>query len=369
VNPTVSNDLRRIRSDRGLSQAELAARVQVSRQTVNSIETGKYTPATELSLRLAAVLDCRVEDIFRLVDTAVEVDLGPAGRFAKGDRLVLGHVGKRTVGHRLAGTRLAPDAFAAANAHATDDGASLLVSERQLSRTVLLAGCDPSLSILAEFVARKSPDHRVVPLHSPSEAALRELEDGLVHVAGSHLPGAKGVGQNVKHARKALSRRGGLVVTYASWEQGIVLQHGNPRRIRSVADLAQPNIRLVNRDSGSGSRRLLDEALVDAGIEPTEIAGYDTEVATHMAVARSVASGVADAGIALRAVANAFDLGFVPLAELRFDLTIPAEHLEHETVRLMLEVLQSKSLRAELAALPGYEVSRTGSTLLELKAA
>jgi molybdate-binding protein/DNA-binding XRE family transcriptional regulator len=367
VHETLLNDLRRIRVDRGLSQAELAARTHVSRQTINSIETGKYTPATELSLRLAAVLDCRVEDMFRLVETPVSID--PPSRFAKGDRLVLGRIGERTVGHRLAGTRLAPDAFAAANAHATNEGASLLVSEQQLARTVLLAGCDPSLSILAEFVARRSPEHRVVPLHSPSESALRELADGLVHVAGSHLPGIRGVEQNLQHARRALAHQGGLVVTYASWEQGIVVQQGNPKRIRSVADLAQPKIRIVNRDRGSGSRRLLDDALADAGIEPTEVAGYDAEVATHMAVARSVATGVADAGIALRAVANAFDLGFVPLAELRFDLTIPAEHLQHETVRLMLEVLQSKTLRAELAALPGYEVSRTGSTLLELKAA
>jgi molybdate-binding protein len=242
-------------------------------------------------------------------------------------------------------------------------------SDGQLAQTALLAGCDPSLSILAEFVARESPTHRVVPLHSPSQSALRELADGLVHVAGSHLPGRKGAEQNVADARRGLARRGGLIVTYASWEQGIVVKPGNPRQIRKVADLADPDITIVNRDRGSGSRQLLDDALDASGIGSSDLRGYGREVATHMAVARCVEAGVADAGIALRAVAHALNLGFVPLAELRFDLVIPAEHLEHEAVRVMLEVLQSKSLRAELGALPGYEVTRTGSTLLELKAA
>jgi molybdate-binding protein len=286
-----------------------------------------------------------------------------------GERLVVGRVGERTVGHHLSGTRLAPDAFAAGNAHVTEAGPELFVSEDQLERTALLAGCDPSLAILAEFFSRASSDYRLVALHSASEAALRELAGGLVHVAGSHLPGSQGTEDNVRHARRALARSGGLIVTYASWEQGLVVARGNPKRIRTVADLARPDISVVNREPGSGSRKLLDDALAAAEIQADDIGGYETNVPTHMAVGRAVRAGAADAGIALRAVAHALDIGFVPLAELRFDLVIPAEHAEHRAVRLMLDVLQSKRFRLDLAALPGYEVSRTGTTLLELKAA
>jgi molybdate-binding protein/DNA-binding XRE family transcriptional regulator len=369
VKPTIVCDLRRVRTDRGLSQAELAARAGVGRQAINSIETGKYTPATEVSLRLAAALDCRIEDIFRLDEAPPETEIYPAEPITPGERLVLGRVGERVVAHRIAGPRFAPDAFAAATGHATAAGASLLIPAEQLESTVLLAGCDPSLSILAEFMPRRSREHRVVPLHSPSEAALRELADGAVHVAGSHLPGGSGAGRNVSQARRALADGGGRVVTYASWEQGIVVGKGNPRQIQGIADLARADVRIVNRDPGSGSRRLLDEGLAGAGVTPAEVRGYETVVPTHMAVARSVEAGVADAGVALRAVAHALDLDFVPLTELRFDLVIPAEHLDHPTVRLMLEVLASRVFRSELAALPGYDVSRTGSTLIELKAA
>ena len=369
MNQTVASMLRERRVAAGLSQAELAARTKVTRQTVNSIETGKYTPGTEISLRLAAALNCRVDDIFRLADVSSKSDCVSAEPLTIGDRVALGRVGERVVAHRLSGPRIAPDDFVAADAHAATDGVSLLIPEHQLERTILIAGCDPSLSILAAFVARKSPEHRIVPLHSPSEAALRELADGLVHVAGSHLPDAPRGDSNISHARRALARGGGLVVSYATWEQGIVVAPGNPKRIRTLAHLARPDVRIVNRDPGSGSRRLLDDGLLAAGVTPNKVRGYETVVPTHMAVARSVHAGVADAGIALRAVAHAFDLDFVPLAELRFDLVIPDQHLEHPTVRVMLEVLQSRNFRADLAALPGYEVSRTGATLLEMKAA
>jgi molybdate-binding protein/DNA-binding XRE family transcriptional regulator len=367
---TVASDLRRVRTERGLSQAELAARISVSRQTINAIENGRYAPATELALKLASVLHCRVEDMFRLRDAEGEViDCVPDQPLAAGARVILGRVGEQIVAHGVSGTRIAPDMLAPADGHATDRGVSLLIPRARVEGSVLLAGCDPTLAILAEFVASRATGQRVVPLHSPSESALRELADGLVHVAGSHLPGSGGRESNVADARRALARGGGRVVTYASWEQGIVVAPGNPRGIREIADLGRPDVRIVNRDRGSGARRFLDDRLQAAGIDPTIIAGYDTVAPTHISVARGVQAGVADAGIALAAVAYALRLDFVPLGEVRFDLVIPAAHMEHPGVCLMLDVLQSRAFRADLAALPGYDVSRTGSTLLELKAA
>lgn len=58
------NDLRERREERDLSQADLAAEVDVTRQTINSIERGRYDPSLELAFELAAYFDCRIEDIF-----------------------------------------------------------------------------------------------------------------------------------------------------------------------------------------------------------------------------------------------------------------------------------------------------------------
>jgi putative molybdopterin biosynthesis protein len=360
--------LRELRLAAELTQGQLAERVGVSRQTVNSIEGGRFVPGTDVALRMAEALDCRVEDIFRIggADRTVAADVQEAG--GAGDRVVVGRVGTRIIGHPLRGTRLSPDGFAAADGIAASKReVSLLIDQRQLDRTALIAGCDPSLSVLATFVTRKALEHRLTWLHAPSEEALRELTGGTVHVAGTHLPDRGDY--NVSQARRTLARNGGLVVTYASWEQGFVVAAGNPKRIRGVPDLLRPGLRIVNREAGSGARKLLDSMLLQAHVPSPKVRGYDVIVPGHLAVARAVAAGSADSGITMRAAAHAFGLGFVPLAEVRFDLVIPAAHVEHPTVRVMLDVLQSRALRTDLAALPGYEVSHTGSTVMRLEAA
>jgi putative transcriptional regulator len=60
----VKNAIRTLRAQRGLSQAELAQAVNVSRQTINSIETGRYIPSLPLALALARYFDTTVEGIF-----------------------------------------------------------------------------------------------------------------------------------------------------------------------------------------------------------------------------------------------------------------------------------------------------------------
>ncbi|WP_374383156.1 helix-turn-helix transcriptional regulator [Thermomonas sp.] len=60
----MQNRLRELREREGLSQGELALRLEVSRQTVNALETGKYDPSLPLAFRIARLFDCRIEDVF-----------------------------------------------------------------------------------------------------------------------------------------------------------------------------------------------------------------------------------------------------------------------------------------------------------------
>ena len=60
----MKNQVRRLRTDRGLSQAALAAALSVSRQTINSIEQERYTPSLPLAMSLARYFDLRVEEVF-----------------------------------------------------------------------------------------------------------------------------------------------------------------------------------------------------------------------------------------------------------------------------------------------------------------
>ena len=60
----MNNHLRYLRSERGWSQAELAERLAVSRQTVNAIETGKYDPSLPLAFSIARLFELRIEQVF-----------------------------------------------------------------------------------------------------------------------------------------------------------------------------------------------------------------------------------------------------------------------------------------------------------------
>lgn len=62
----MKNTLKVERAKCNMTQADLAEKVKVSRQTINSIEIGKYVPSTLLALKIAAVFDTRVDDIFMI---------------------------------------------------------------------------------------------------------------------------------------------------------------------------------------------------------------------------------------------------------------------------------------------------------------
>jgi molybdate-binding protein len=249
-------------------------------------------------------------------------------------------------------------------ASASDGGqARLLVPLEQLETTALLLGCDPSLGIVTEHLARRDPRGRLAWISASSRAALQAIRQGAAHVAGSHIRDPLTGMFNVKQAAEALAGSGGLVVGFASWEQGLMVAPGNPRRLRKLEDLARKGLSFVNREAGAGSREILDHLLEAAGVPAEAVSGYERTAETHLAVARMVAGGGADAGMGLRAVAAACGLDFVPLLQVDFDLSIPADHLEHPVVARLLELLNGRALRADVGALPGYEVGRMGVVL------
>jgi putative transcriptional regulator len=76
------NEVRSLREGRGLSQGQLADQMGVSRQTINSIETERYTPSLPLAIQLARFFEQTVEDVFRADGSG---DAGaPAGRRSAG---------------------------------------------------------------------------------------------------------------------------------------------------------------------------------------------------------------------------------------------------------------------------------------------
>jgi len=232
------------------------------------------------------------------------------------------------------------------------------VSEKKL----VLAGCDPAANLLAQMVEKIS-GVEIISAAASSKLALNWLKQGRVHIAGSHLEDPKSGEFNLPFIRKEFPDESFSVITFARWEEGLVLASGNPKRIRKVADLTRKNIRFVNRERGSGSRALLDKLLVESGIHPHEVEGYDRVAHGHLAAAYCVVSGEADVCLATRSAAKTFGLHFIPLHSERYDLVLRKESMKIPSIQAFLDVLQRAALRRKLEALAGYDTSQTGAVV------
>jgi molybdate-binding protein len=239
----------------------------------------------------------------------------------------------------------------------------LLDDPEALERTVMLAGCAPALSLWARSAERWYPGLRVPWMHANSLAALAALARGEVHAAGIHLHDLASGDANDVFVRLALPNTSVVLVTLGDWEEGLVVAGGNPKGIRSAADLARPDITLMNREPGAGARLLLDAALKKEGVPVGAVAGYDCLASGHVAVAQAVAMGQADAGVSAAAVASVFGLGFVPLARVRCSVALLPNVLETEPVRQFITTLEHRRVRSQLASLGGYDTSATGELL------
>jgi molybdate-binding protein len=155
-----------------------------------------------------------------------------------------------------------------------------------------------------------------------------------------------------------------IVITFAHWEEGFIVRQGNPKKVRSVADVAKPNVRIINRENGSGARRLLDKQMRVSAINPKRVKGYDDEVLSHLDVALRIKMGLADAGIGVHSAAAICGLDFVPLQRERYDLVIPKAYYETLTgLRALLDTIVSQPFREELEALGGYDTGDTGKVV------
>ncbi len=372
-----SNCLKSLRAQKGFSQRELAARAGITRQAISAIESNLYLPSTAVALHLASVLACRVEDLFNLRTAEDIVEGKLIGHLPHSDvkaspiRVKVSSVGSKTVVRPVSGLGEAlsftvPADGYVVEAHGQTSGATVRVKlsrDRQaIEQAISVAGCDPAIFLAGEHMRRRKDQTAVVGWTMGSMAALRALLQGEVHVAGLHLFDPTTGESNLPVLRRTLKSSHYDVVTFATWEEGLLIRAGNPKSIRAVSDIADPNVTLVNREEGAGARLLLDQRLHAAGIASDQVKGYNTIVASHFEVARAVASRQADVGIGIRSAAQLFGLDFVPLQAARYDLVVPKAYLKsHPTLAHLFETIVSRPFRNEIESLGGYDTSETGT--------
>jgi molybdate-binding protein len=196
-----------------------------------------------------------------------------------------------------------------------------------------------------------------------SHLALERLATGYAHIAGTHLHNLSSGQSNEALAQKVLAGSKATIVAFSIVEEGLMIAPENPHRIMTVADLAKEGVRFVNREPGAAVRILLDERLAKAGLTRESIRGYNNVASSHDQCAQMVAFNMADAAMGFRAIASAYGLDFAPMESVRVDLVIPSEFMDLAAVKVLLDVLQTRSLRDEISSLPGYESTCTGKVV------
>ena len=246
--------------------------------------------------------------------------------------------------------------------------------EVELERALTAQAAPPRLHAAHGFAVetlRRFLDQADTPIdlkyRSPDEA-LAALRAGDCDLAGVHLPVGEFERDILAHYAGRIDPIGDRALHLATRRIGLIVAAGNPKRIRTLADLLREDVRFIHRQPGSGARLLLEHMLARQGHSIREVRGCGIDELTHAAVAAYVASGMADAGFGLETPARRYGLDFVPIASEHYFFLVRAQTLAAPGLADMLEILRSEAFRRELGLLPGYDADRCG-TVQDLYAA
>ena len=192
--------------------------------------------------------------------------------------------------------------------------------------------------------------------------ALASFAAGHADLAGFHVPLGSHPGALAPFQRW-LNPRKHRLIAFIEREQGLMLPPGNPAHVRSLHDLADKQLRVVNRQRGSGTRLLFDQLLHESGIDRSALRGYSNEEFTHLAVAATIAAGKADAGFGVKAAALQHGLVFKSLERERYLLACRSEDADKPAIRCLRRAIAGTQMLQVLKSLPGYAGASTGSLL------
>ncbi|WP_332631339.1 helix-turn-helix transcriptional regulator [Halalkalibacter flavus] len=231
-------------------------------------------------------------------------------------------------------------------------------------RNILISGQDMVLDILGKHLENKG-NYKALRSHEGSLNSLLSMYKGECDIVSLHMFDGDTGEYNIPFVRKILIGFPYTVINLVSRKAGFIVPKGNPLNLYHWEDLKKENIRLINREKGSGARILLEEQLRINQISSSIIKGYQTEETSHLSVASCISSGQADIGIGIEKIAKMVGLDFVPLIMERYDLVVINNEQNKDLVNLLKEILQSHSFKEEINSLSDYDISKTGEIVFD----
>ena len=231
--------------------------------------------------------------------------------------------------------------------------------EGEISASIDLIGShDPLLDELADISCQDG--RRLTSAHTGSMGGLMALRRQEALLAPIHLLDTSSGEYNLPDIRRMFPDKSVVLIEGFKRTQGLLVQAGNPRHIHDISDLTSENVRYVNRQSGAGTRILLDYLLDRAGIRPATVNGYDRIELTHTAVAAQIAAGTADTGLAVMSAAKIFELDFLPITEESYDFAVRADNLDDPRVLAFIDLISSEEIIRRLSKMGGYSWNQPG---------
>ncbi len=194
--------------------------------------------------------------------------------------------------------------------------------------------------------------------------AIRALNEGRCVMAGFHTLHNTGRQTLTERTYKPLLQPGQhKIIGFAQRTQGLMVARGNPLGLHSLQDLISQHARFANRALGSGTRVVLDELLMRAGLDASDLQDLEHTEPSHAAVAQAVAGGDFDAGLGIAVAAQRAGLDFIPLADERYHLVCLKSALMQPGIEALLSLLKTPGWQAEMNRIPGYAAVQSGEVL------
>lgn len=229
-------------------------------------------------------------------------------------------------------------------------------------RSIIISGQDPSLDILSRHLDNSVDYFRPLRSYASSLNGIISQYNGEVDIASVHLFDGETSTFNLPYLKKLLVSHSFIVIRFINRWAGFYVKHGNPKKIISWQDIQRSDIKLLNREIGSGARTLLDEHLRMNNITIQSIHGYEEVATSHFSVAVGIAQNKADFGIGMEKINYPSGIDFLPLVKENYDLVILRSSANEQLIQLVVELLKTKELKSELSA-GGYDISETGKII------
>jgi len=240
---------------------------------------------------------------------------------------------------------------------------SLLTREYRRSELNIIGSHCPAVDLILDLVGISNA--RIINVGSLG--GWRAVKRGEADIAGTHLLNSETGEYNVHLVGEmGLENKVALFRGYGR-RVGLIVRRGNPLQIRSLRDIVEKDLRIVNRVKGSGMRQLLDMGLKELGVDNPEkrIKGYTYQVGTHNAVAIAVKDGRADCGIGIEYAAWMYGLDFIPIGVEIYDFVVRIDRLSKQSVQTFIATLSSDRFKDALRRLRGYSpLDDTGKRII-----